>query len=520
MSPGSAAAVRVRLLNTGTTTWTAGTLYRLGALSGGSFNQVTWSGFSCGGYMNGPLDGRAFLCHSVSPGGTHDLNFEITVPPGATGSVRFAVRMVRDGIEWFGQSYAWTIAVSDSPSLPDVIVDSVALSPPDPIVGEQMSFTSVVRNIGSAPTPSGVVIGVGYRVDGGQVTWGAVQGPLAPGASVTVGTQGGTWKATPGDHTLTAVVDDVNRFSESNETNNTRSVPFEVQSSPEVANLYAMNIDPANPKGRPSAQQLKAIGVRWLRVEWKITHGFAFYDPILSEHRAAGLKVLLLLDYSTVPNKPASTASDAQWVAYRSRFLEGVEQLASHYGDAVDAWQIWNEPDLFQPGTGYDPGVPAHHYGLMLRDATRAIRLYSSRPIVSGGLTTANPSYLDAARQSAGVLNVDAIAIHPYGRRAPDDWPHASLGFGNMSELFERFLIFDLPLWVTEIGTIGQPIQAQYLENVYRLVMEEYLDRVPVAFWFCWSDGMVSPHGIVDWDGNPKPSYHRYQNIAPPWETP
>jgi hypothetical protein len=470
--------------------------------------------------MNGPLDGRAFLCHSVSPGGTHDLNFEITVPPGATGSVRFAVRMVRDGIEWFGQSYAWTIAVSDSPSLPDVIVDSVALSPPDPIVGEQMSFTSVVRNIGSAPTPSRVVIGVGYRVDGGQVTWGAVQGPLAPGASVTVGTQGGTWKATPGDHTLTAVVDDVNRFSESNETNNTRSVPFEVQSSPEVANLYAMNIDPANPKGRPSAQQLKAIGVRWLRVEWKITHGFAFYDPILSEHRAAGLKVLLLLDYSTVPNKPASTASDAQWVAYRSRFLEGVEQLASHYGDAVDAWQIWNEPDLFQPGTGYDPGVPAHHYGLMLRDATRAIRLYSSRPIVSGGLTTANPSYLDAARQSAGVLNVDAIAIHPYGRRAPDDWPHASLGFGNMSELFERFLIFDLPLWVTEIGTIGQPIQAQYLENVYRLVMEEYLDRVPVAFWFCWSDGMVSPHGIVDWDGNPKPSYHRYQNIAPPWETP
>ena len=69
--------------------------------------------------------------------------------------------------------------------------------------------SSISRDAGS--TPEGVVIGVGYLIDGNQVTWGTVDGPLASGASVTVPTTGGSWTATSGEHTLTAVVDDINR---------------------------------------------------------------------------------------------------------------------------------------------------------------------------------------------------------------------------------------------------------------------------------------------------------------------
>jgi hypothetical protein len=47
------------------------------------------------------------------------------------------------------------------------------------------------------------------------------------------------------------------------------------------------------------------------------------------------------------------------------------------------------------------------------------------------------------------------------------------------------------------------------------LVEGEYAGRVEVVFWFCWSDGMVSPFGVVDASGKPKPAYHRYQTIAP-----
>jgi hypothetical protein len=64
---------------------------------------------------------------------------------------------------------------------------------------------------------------------------------------------------------------------------------------------------------------------------------------------------------------------------------------------------------------------------------------------------------------------------------------------------------------------VDEPIQAAYLENVYALARDEYGGRVPIVFWFCWSDGMVHPFGLVTANGDPKPAYHQYRAIAPPW---
>jgi len=629
--PGGTADVRVRVYNQGTTTWRAATAHRLGAQYEGNPNQVAWSGFACGGYVNGPTDARAFLCGDVPPGGFHDFRFRITAPAGISGATRLSVRMVQDGVQWFGPSFSWSISVASG--LPDVVVDSVALSPPGPMPGQAVSFSSVVRNQGATPTPPGVTIGVGYFVDGGYKTWGAVAGPLAPGASITITTQGGPWAATSGSHTLMALADDVNRFGEANENNNSRTIPFSVSSSrlPDVvvdsvslspatpragqavlftsvvrnagsaptpsgvtvgvgyfvdgqyktwgsvagplaagasitittrggawaatsgshtataladdvnrfpesnennnsrsapftvegppptldADLYGMNVDPMNPAGRPEAQQLLDIGVRWLRIEWKARGGYALYDPLIASYRSAGLRVMLILDYTTAEPKPPFNASDATWRSYLAAFNAAVSELARHYGNGVDAWQIWNEPDLFAPVPGYDPGVPAHHFGAMLRDSVTAIRPHSSRPIVTGGLASGDPGYLSRARDAVGGLTVDAVGVHPYGQRAPDNWPHPNWGFGNMSALLDRYLAFGFPLWVTEINTDQQSIQADYLENVYALIRDEYPERVPIVFWFCWSDGMVFPFGVVDSAGRPKSSYFRYQAITP-----
>ncbi|MGH8528016.1 MAG: Ig-like domain-containing protein, partial [Gammaproteobacteria bacterium] len=58
-------------------------------------------------------------------------------------------------------------------------------------------------------------------MDGVFRTWGAVANPpLAAGQSATVGTNGGPYTIPNGTHTITAHVDDVNRFAESDETNN------------------------------------------------------------------------------------------------------------------------------------------------------------------------------------------------------------------------------------------------------------------------------------------------------------
>jgi hypothetical protein len=399
-------------------------------------------------------------------------------------------------------------------AFPDVVVSSVAVSPPSPAAGQAVSFSAVVTNQGNAPTPAGVPLGVGYFVDNAYQTWGSVPGPIAAGASVTIGTKGAKWPATPGDHRLTALVDDVNRFPESNETNNSTSSNFTVGPPSPAGNLYAINIDPANSFGNPTAAELVALGARWVRIEWKADRGYPLYDPVIAAYRAAGLRVLLLVDYTTVQPKPAFDAGDAAWQNYLPGFIAKLTELAGHYGDGVDAWEIWNEPDLFAPVAGYDPGVPAAHFGAMLRDAVTAIRPLSSRPIIAGGLASRDPDYRASARSAVGTLTVDAVGVHPYEERVAN-FPTPTWGRGNMSDLLDRYLAFGLPLWITEIGINEPATQATYLQNVYELARDRYPDSIPVVFWFCWSDGMVSPFGVVNRSGAQKPAYTRFRSLAP-----
>jgi hypothetical protein len=110
--------------------------------------------------------------------------------------------------------------------LPDVIVTSLSYNSSTGI------FTCVVKNQGTGATPAGTTVGVAYFVDGVYKTWGAVASiPLAPGASATVGSDGGAYTIPAGTHTIMAFVDDAGRFAESNETNNQLSQQINVGSN-------------------------------------------------------------------------------------------------------------------------------------------------------------------------------------------------------------------------------------------------------------------------------------------------
>ena len=115
-------------------------------------------------------------------------------------------------------------------ALPDVVVTAITWTPAPIYPGNSVSFTATVMNQGSAPTPGdGTVLGVGFNVDGVGGFWsGSYTAPLDPGQSVDLTADGGSvyWDATAGAHTVTAVVDDVNRFPEGDENDNVLSVPF------------------------------------------------------------------------------------------------------------------------------------------------------------------------------------------------------------------------------------------------------------------------------------------------------
>ena len=118
--------------------------------------------------------------------------------------------------------------------LPDVVVTGVNWSPENMFTGTNVIFNVTVKNQGAGPTPPGVILGVGFLVDGVGVSWtDNYTNSLAAGASITLTANGGplgtnVWIATSGAHVLTATVDDVARFSESNDTNNVFTAPFNV----------------------------------------------------------------------------------------------------------------------------------------------------------------------------------------------------------------------------------------------------------------------------------------------------
>ncbi|MBS0425144.1 MAG: right-handed parallel beta-helix repeat-containing protein [Proteobacteria bacterium] len=188
-------------------------------------NNTTWNNLN-GGYSIGS---DTTITHNIASEGkikygtgieidnswqrTNNVAFISTDP----GSTNFLVPEINHGLDDIGAYVNTTNTTSTtntppSPLFPDVIVTQVSYA--------NGIFTSTIKNQGAAATPTGVTIGVGYSVDGNYATWGDVTSPLAAGASVTIGTRGGSYAITKGVHTVTAYVDDANRFAESNENNN------------------------------------------------------------------------------------------------------------------------------------------------------------------------------------------------------------------------------------------------------------------------------------------------------------
>lgn len=117
-------------------------------------------------------------------------------------------------------------------ALPDLVIEALSMSPASPQAGDSVSFSVVVKNIGVGATPDGIVIGVGFVVDGSEVSWSDTDSAsLAPGEAVSLFSDSTKlWVAAAGSHTVVANVNDIKRFQESDFNNNTASLAFSVAS--------------------------------------------------------------------------------------------------------------------------------------------------------------------------------------------------------------------------------------------------------------------------------------------------
>lgn len=142
----------------------------------------------------------------------YTVNWNSTTVPDGQHTI---TAVARDADGNTTESAVITVTVNNANNtglLPDLVVTQFSYA--------NGIFTAVVKNQGNAATPSGVTVDVKYLVDGKYQTWGSVWGPLAAGASATIGTKGPLYVIPSGAHTITAFADDQNKHVESNETNN------------------------------------------------------------------------------------------------------------------------------------------------------------------------------------------------------------------------------------------------------------------------------------------------------------
>jgi endonuclease/exonuclease/phosphatase family metal-dependent hydrolase len=164
----------VTMMNTGTTTWTAGANYRLGAVDDSD-------------PLEGPVRVELPPGASVGPGQSHSFTFTLVGTPPPPNFKRTDWRMVRDGAggHWFGQ-VAWrNVTVYCAPVLDNAEVVAFDL-PAGLACGQPYPATVTMRNTGTTTWTAGEAIRLGAAGDSDPLG-GPGRVELPPGTSVAPG---------------------------------------------------------------------------------------------------------------------------------------------------------------------------------------------------------------------------------------------------------------------------------------------------------------------------------------------
>lgn len=114
MMPGQIQRFDADAYNAGSAIWDGGgqsSWYRLGAHTGNGFMFSHMP--QCGGYANSTADARVYTCDPVSPGAVRQYRVQARAPTLASNAT-YSVRMVRDGVAWFGTSAQQNVMIGQT----------------------------------------------------------------------------------------------------------------------------------------------------------------------------------------------------------------------------------------------------------------------------------------------------------------------------------------------------------------------------------------------------------------------
>lgn len=239
--------------------------------------------------------------------------------------------------------------------------------------------------------------------------------------------------------------------------------------------FVGMNVDR---EGTITPDWLVKSGCTWLRIVATPEVDLTTY---LENCRKAGLRTLLVL--------ARESGDDYQGIATR-------------YGHLVNAVQIGNEPDL----------ESASSWTMTPRELAsrgRAVkRAFPHIPVVAGGLASGQPGWIEGADLSWA----DAIAVHPYLKDAPSSSDIEDLE--DVTTLLDAYRHVGKPILITEWGWWGNE-ESRAAEEVLEFVAwAASTHLIEGFFYFCATDAMVPPFGLLKADGKPKARYSSFTTAA------
>lgn len=289
--------------------------------------------------------------------------------------------------------------------------------------------------------------------------------------------------------------------------------------------------------------RLDALGVHLVRRDflWQDLEpaagrfDFAAEDAAVDDSVARGLHTIGILAYDApwaAPDGDPATPPDP------ARFAAFAEATARHFAGRVDAWEIWNEPNV-----GYrfwKPREDGAAYARLLAAASAAVKRGNPRAtVLLGGLfyhyegiVTDAATFLEDAFTADPRLGrwFDVLALHPYPHYPPQAPPEADDGreqpvalmLARMRALLDYYGA-PRPIWVTEYGwpvygAVDEAAQARYL---VRGAVEALAAGAERACVYTLDDGpnptMFPPEdafGLYRYDGTPKPAAHALHTLG------
>lgn len=254
---------------------------------------------------------------------------------------------------------------------------------------------------------------------------------------------------------------------------------------------------------------LKALIVEQSNVEWvrsDIVYNGSWFVGDKGDcinYRDYNQKILGIIDYWTMNQSKTWTFDD---------WSNRVNETVYHYGAKIEAYEIWNEPNVYEYQTGYLNDTNAiNHYFNMLKNASQIIKGYNETLIVVGGVFSDIYDYPAGDNWETWFTSLLDLGANQY----VDVWSiHLYAG---QLEAYAIDRIHDLsgkPVWVTETGykaSEGEDLQALWLENRLENIQEgNNLPQIVMVY------ELYGEYGLIDANYSKREAYHIFLSYSYP----